>query len=402
MTGVHDVVIVGANMAGVQAVESLRALGYGGRLTLVDADPDAPYNRPPLSKDLLAGDLGEEDIRLLSAADLKSLDVNLMTGVHARGLDMDKRLLHTSAYALPYDRLLIATGSAAVIPRGWDRASGVLALRTLEHARQVRAALLTGSPRVVVIGGGLIGCEVAATAREMGLEVTLIEAAPSLLSRILPPTLSEPVAQAHGEHGVRVLCNATVGALQGSAHIEAVELVDGRSVAADLVVVGVGARPETGWVADSRLTVRDGICTDLDLRAAQDVFAAGDVARVVGPAGGNGARVEHWTNARRHGAVAAAGLLDQPGDRSATSDSYVWSDQYGVRLQIMGACSGTATHTLHADSAGAHAVTLIGDNGVVVGAVGYGAGRFQKAKKLVAAAARWSDVTTNDNLGVPA
>ena len=385
------VLIVGVNVAGVQAAERLRALGYDGSLTLLDADAEAPYNRPPLSKEFLSGDVDEDDIKLLSDSDLDALDANIWRGVRAVSLDQQRRVVDTTNGDLPYDALLIATGATAFMPQAWTAWQGVHCLRTLADARDIRDAWSSHAPRVVVVGGGLIGCEVAASARTLGLDVSLVEGDTRLLGRLLPDSLSSTIERMHLDHGVRVLCSSAVRNLEGrDGTVSGVELADGQMLPADLVVVGIGARPNTQWLEGSGLALDDGVLTDAALRAAPGVFAAGDVARVVRPAGRDGHRAEHWTNARQHGSLAAASILEQIDDSAADIPAYVWSDQYDERVQVFGTAFGDQMHTLSRDG-DRRSLTLVGAAGRVVGVVGIGTRGFAKAKKLVSASTPWSD-----------
>ncbi len=396
MTSLRRVLIVGANVAGVQAVERLRALGYDGSITLLDADADAPYNRPPLSKEFLAGEVDEDDIKLLSDSDLAALGADICRGVRARGLDVTRKVVDTTTGDLAYDALLISTGATAFVPDAWSALRGVHGLRTLGDAREIRDALTTDAPRVVVVGGGLIGCEVAASVRKLRLDVTLVEADTRLMGRLLPDALAAPLIQMHRDQGVDVLCSAKVRQLHGAGGaVTGVELVDGRVLPADLVVVGIGARPNTQWLETSGLALRDGVLTDAELRAAPGVFAAGDVARVrpLVDLEHDGARAEHWTNARQHGSLAATSILGQTREDATEVPPYVWSDQYDRRLQVFGTAFGDRMHTLSSEDDGQY-VTLVGDADRVVGAVGFGARGFAKAKKFVSASTAWSDVPT--------
>ena len=396
MSAVRDVVIVGANVAGIQAVESLRARGYDGRLTVIDSDADAPYNRPPLSKELLAGELDEDDIALLSASELAQLDVDLLAGTCVDSVDPHHARVQAGALSLHYDQLLIASGSTPLIPKGWDALLGVHPLRTLEDARRIGRELHTGRPNLVVVGGGLIGCEVASTARKLGLDVTLVEAGATLLNRLLPRRLVDPLALAHHENGVRIVCNAQVRCLVGHDRVAAVELNDGRLIPADLVVLGLGARPNVEWLQSSGLPIRDGVLTDGSLRVTDTIFAAGDVARVVNAHGSEaGHRAEHWTNARQHGGLVATSMLGNCVVGDAALPPYVWSDQYDIRLQIVGDVWGEHTHAMRMDRETGHHLTLIGRNGVVTGAVCLGpVAGFVKARSLVNSSAKWADATT--------
>jgi 3-phenylpropionate/trans-cinnamate dioxygenase ferredoxin reductase component len=399
MTSLQRIAVIGANVAGIQTVESLRTYGYDGELIVLDADPEAPYNRPPLSKEYLAGGSDEDDISLIEEDELRQLDVDLRAGCRAINLDLGRRLVRTSADPVPFDRLVIATGSAPIVPSAWSGLDGICPLRTVEDARVLRTALRSGSPRVVVIGGGLIGCEVAASARSMGLDVTLVNAGQSLLRRVLPPVLAAPLGRAHRSHGVRVITGRSVISVQGSPAVAGVELDDGTMLDADVVVVGIGARPQTAWLRDSGLPVSDGIVTDRNLQASGTVFAAGDIARVTGTAGPPGTRAEHWTSARRQGTAAAAAVLGRPHQPDSLASTYVWSDQYGVRLQVFGSAHGDAYHQTELDADTGRHLTLVGRAGRVAGAVSYGSSGFAKAKRLVTAGTSWREaaLTTGVN-----
>ena len=333
--------MVGAGVAGVSALESLRKRGYDGRLTLLSNELERPYNRPPLSKEFLTGELADDDIRLADDAVLTGLRVDTVYGAAATGMDPDRRVISTSAGDIRYDGLILATGSAPIVPASWTELAGVHPLRSLDDARAVRDAMLRGSPRVVVVGGGFIGCELASAARWHGLDTTIVEADALPLQRVLGPVMAEPLARLHRDQGVRLRCGTRVRVLRGAARVEQVELADGSLVPADLVVIGVGAKPETGWLAGSPLAVhpggQDGVRTDATLRTIlPQVYAAGDIARWPGVEPGSSQRMEHWTNAHDQGALAAANLLSPAEAQPYTAVPYVWSDQHGKRLQVAG------------------------------------------------------------------
>ncbi|WP_454197325.1 NAD(P)/FAD-dependent oxidoreductase [Nocardia sp. Marseille-Q1738] len=352
-----EVVVVGAGVAGISALQALRGRGYEGRLTLVGDEPEQPYNRPPLSKELLTGELSDDDIRLVSDGQLAELEVEPLLGHAAQTLDADRRTITTSAGDIHYDGLILATGSAPVWPTGWAVLDGVHTLRSLADAHAIRAAMTHGNPRVVVIGGGFIGCEIASAARGYGLETTIVEAG-GLLGRALIPVLAEPLARLHRDHGVRLRCGIGVRRLLGSARVEQVELADGSTLPADLVIVGVGARPVTGWLAGSPLAGPDGVATGPTLRTVlPGVYAAGDIARRH-PEYGPPQRVEHWTNALDQGVLAAENLLAPAEAEPYTAAPYVWSDQHGQRLQLAGDTHHGELHMLGRQDDGYLAVLI--------------------------------------------
>ncbi|WP_416979676.1 NAD(P)/FAD-dependent oxidoreductase [Streptomyces sp. T028] len=388
-----NIVVVGGSVAGVQALQTLRASGYDGRLTLVGADPELPYNPTPLSKELLTGEMDEDDVRLLVDEEYEDLQVDLRLGTPAQALDLTERKVHVGPSRLAYDGLIIATGSEAVRPRGWFDLEGVHTLRSLDEARRINQAMNSGSPSVAIVGAGFIGLEIAAAARHHGLDVTVVEAAPSPLQRAVPAALAAPVVRLHRDSGVRVLCGVGVARLVGSGRVDKVELTDGTVLDADLVVVGVGARPATGWLTGSGLALDDGIVTDATLlTSAPGVYAVGDAARWTGP-DGRTIRVEHWTNAREHGRRAALNLIDPQSAEPYAGVPYVWSDQFGQRFQLAGTAHAEDLYFLSGSPEDETYVALLGDGNKVVGAVGFGGHprQFTKARRLVTAGTPWPE-----------
>ncbi|WP_413810748.1 NAD(P)/FAD-dependent oxidoreductase [Streptomyces sp. OE57] len=387
------VVVVGASVAGVQTAESLRQLGYDGELVVIDGDKEFPYNRPPLSKELITGELDEEDIRLLTPEMVNELDIELQLGTWARGLTLEEKILDTSGGALSFDGLVIATGAVPVLPEPWATLEGVTALRTLDDARTIRAAL-GGKPSVVVIGGGFIGCEIAASVRQESAEVTIVEAAPTLMSRVLDPRTSAPIARLHKNSGVSVRCGTRVAGLSGSGRVEAVELGDGTRIEADLVVVGLGARPATGWLASSGIELQDGVCADATLSAAPGVYAVGDVVRHRDGVTSAGRRVEHWTSAREHGVLAAANLLDPVHARPVSGLPFIWSNQHGRRIQIVGEGSGEQVRFVDtADGKNDGYLAFVGGPQRVTGLIAFDRPKqFRKGRRLLEAGADWATV----------
>lgn len=329
-----NLVIVGASLAGVRAVQFLRRKGFDGRITLVGAEPHLPYDRPPLSKDFLLGKTDSSSLALFTAEQADDLDVDLRLGVPATGVDRSTgKVRLRDGSALPYDILIAATGS---VPRSFPSGlTGVHVLRTLDDAVAVRDALAEG-PRVAIVGGGFIGAEVACAARALGLETIIVDPAPTLMTRGLGPVLGEVMAARHRALGVTLRMGRTVREVRGSSRVEGLVLDDGSVVPADLVVVGIGATPAVEWLDGTGLDLSDGIGCDATLRAtgSENIYAIGDVARWHSTRYGQSIRLEHWTSAGEQAMAVAATVTGTP--TAFDSLPYVWSDQTGARLQIFG------------------------------------------------------------------
>ncbi len=335
----RHLVVVGASLAGCRAAEIFRAEGFDGAVTVVGAEPHRPYDRPPLSKQFLTGAWGEDRIGL--AAGASDLDVTWELGVPAAGLDLSARTLALAdGRTLAWDGIVLACGARARMLPGTERLAGVHAVRTLDDARAVRAALEAGPRRVVVVGAGFIGAEVAASCRELDVPVTIVEPLEAPLARVLGPVIGGVLAEVHAEHGVDVRLGVGATAIHGDGRVERVELSDGEVLEADLVVVGIGVIPDTDWLAGSGLALDDGIVCDATTLAAPGVVAAGDVARWPNAAfGGEVMRVEHWEHAIDMGGHAArrllADLAGTPGESYAPVP-WFWSDQYDRKLNLCG------------------------------------------------------------------
>jgi 3-phenylpropionate/trans-cinnamate dioxygenase ferredoxin reductase subunit len=345
------VVVVGASLAGLRAVEELRHRGFDGPITVVGAERHLPYDRPPLSKQLLAGEWGVDRIALTvtTPGGLDGLDVDWRLGARAVGLDVGRRCVALEGGdELRYDGLVIATGAAPRRLPGTDGLAGVHTLRTLDDALAIRADLDAGPRRVVVIGAGFVGAEVAATCRGRGHEVTLLEALPVPLERALGAEMGNVVAELHRDHGVDLRLGVGVAGFEGDGRVERVRLADGSAVPADLVVVGIGVSPATDWLAGSGLALDDGVVCDATTWVAPGVVAAGDVARWPSRRLGELVRVEHWDNAVAMGAHAARRLLAEPpfaaGDGGEVEPydpvPWFWSDQYDRKVQLVGWSAG--------------------------------------------------------------
>lgn len=343
-----DIVIAGGGLASQRACETLRRHGYDGPLRVIGAEPHRPYDRPPLSKEYLARESEEQALRFRSDDWYADNDVELLLGQRATRLDPAARELTISdGTRIAYRQLLITTGSS---PRRLPIAAGygnVHELRTVDDARALRAALVPGA-RLAVVGAGFIGQEVAATAKRMGAEVTLIEAAEAPLAAVLG-TLGAWFAGLHRDEGIQVLMSAGVERLHGSAAVEAIELDDGRLIDCDLVVVGVGTEPATGWLRGSGLD-HDGVRVDAAGRSAiPGVFAAGDASRPFDVSVGRHVRTEHWDAAARQGAAAARAMLGL--ETRPTPPPSFWSDQHGLRIQFVGHTHGADALDIDGDPA---------------------------------------------------
>ncbi|HSJ99033.1 MAG TPA: FAD-dependent oxidoreductase [Myxococcota bacterium] len=374
MAAPRQVVGVGGSLAGLRAVEALRERGFDGRLVWVGAEPHAPYDRPPLSKEILRGEW-EPDRIALARDGVDALGAELRFGVRAESLDTVRRRVRLAGgEELPYEGLVIATGAAPRRLPGQPELEGVFVLRTLDDALALRAALEKG-PRVAVVGGGFIGAEVAASCRQRGLEVAIVEALGHPLEQALGAELGALFADLHREHEVRLLTGAPVAALEGAGRIERVRLADGRALEADAVVVGIGVRPETGWLEGSGLALRDGVVCDERCRAAPGVVAAGDVARWRHPRYGE-LRVEHWSNAVEQAGAAVAALLDGDAAPPFAPVPFVWSDQYDVKLFVAGRPhAGDALRVVEGSLAERRFVALYGRAGRLTGAAAIGSAR---------------------------
>lgn len=343
--------MVGASLAGLSAARSLRKQGYDGRLVVIGEELHRPYDRPPLSKEFLAGGIGEADLAL--EPDDEDLQAEWLLGARAAGLDTTPRAVRlTDGREVRADGIVIATGASARTLPGMDGLAGVHTLRTLDDARALRDELARGG-RLVVIGGGFIGAEVASTARALGLDVTIVEAAPTPLAGPLGATMGGIVSGLHADHGVRLLCGVGVKGLSGEARVDAVLMEDGRSIPADIVVVGVGARPCVDWLAGSGVELDDGVKCGADGRTSvAGVVAVGDCASWYDPRAGTHRRVEHWTGARERPDAAVAALLSwgesEPG---VPRPPYFWSDQYGVKIQFAGNASRADSVTIEEGAA---------------------------------------------------
>jgi len=387
MERMDTVAVVGASLAGLRAAQALRRLGFSGRLIAIGEESEPPYDRPPLSKDVLAGKWDVERTRLLRPED-DALAVEWRLGRRAEALDLGARQVRLAGgESIGFDGLVIATGTYARRLPGAPPLAGIHVLRTLDDCLALRSAL-DASPRVVVIGAGFIGLEVAATCRGRGLEVTVVEALAAPLERGLGAKLGAYVGEIHRDQGVDLRLGAKVARLVGATRVEAVELADGTRIPADVVLVGIGAAPSTGWLEGSGLELADGVVCDASCRTTRAPFvvAAGDVARWPNPLFETSMRIEHWTNATEQADHAAATLLaGEGGGEPFAPVPFVWSDQYDRKIQVAGRLEGAdATRIVDGSLEERRFVMLFGSHGRVCGVLGLNRPRLvMKARALI-------------------
>ena len=328
------IAIVGGSLAGLEAARTLRLEGYDGELVVLSAEHEPPYDRPPLSKELLVGSYGAADIALPVG---KDLDLDWRLGCAALSFDASTLRLTTQRGTERFDGVVLATGAEALRPRlggaGTDFI-GVHVIRTLSDATGLAADLSASPARVVVLGAGFIGAEVASTCRQLGLEVTVIDQLAVPSAAVLGAEVGGLMVRLQRDHGVDLRVGGTILELRGRERVEAVVLGDGTLLPADVVVLAVGVRPTVDWLAGSGLDVTNGVLCDEACLAAPGVVAAGDVARWPNGRFGTVRRVEHWDNAIRQGQHAARTLLLGPTPYQPVP--WFWSDQFGHKLQLAG------------------------------------------------------------------
>jgi 3-phenylpropionate/trans-cinnamate dioxygenase ferredoxin reductase component len=372
------VVVVGASLAGTRAAEALRREGFTGRLTLVGDEAHQPYDRPPLSKQFLAGTWDEERIRLRVGDEL---DAEWRLGVRAVGLDTGAREVELAGgERVPYDGLVIATGAAPRTLPGVEL-EGVFVLRTLDDSIALKKAL-AGATRVAVLGAGFIGCEVAATCRGLGLEAARVDIFDHPLFRVLGAEMGAVCGRMHAEHGAELHMGVASERIEGDGgRATGITLADGTFVAAEVVVVGIGVTPATEWLAGSGLTIDDGVVCDETCAAIgvegvpiEGVVAAGDLARWTNPLFGRAMRLEHWTNAAEQADHAAARLWSGPEVGPFAPVPYFWSDQYDAKIQLVG-IPGPDVQVLEGSVEERKFVAGYGEGGRLVGALGFSSPR---------------------------
>lgn len=381
-------VIVGAGIAGVSAAGGLRAAGFDGEIVLVSDEQELPYRRPPLSKEVARGDKGADDIRIKPATWYADQGIELLTGVRVDTIDTEASTVRLSdGRDLGYTRLLLATGGTArTFGLADAESSSVLTLRSMADIPRVQERLVDGA-HIVIVGAGLIGSEIAASARSLGCDVTLLETASQPLPRLLPSDLAQVYVDLHKSNGTDLHTDVTVERIETSGDRTVVTAADGRTWTASTVVLAVGMQPSTGLAESAGLDVDNGIVVDeRGETSVPGIFAAGDVANLPSALAGRRHRVEHWQHAMNHGT--AVGKAMAGADVTFDEVPWCWSDQYGTNLQVTG--WPEAGHELHVrgslDSRDFCAFFV--DNGVLVGAVGMGRPNdIRTARKLIGARA---------------
>jgi NADPH-dependent 2,4-dienoyl-CoA reductase/sulfur reductase-like enzyme len=394
-------VVIGAGQAGGRAVEAMRHAGFAGRIDLVGAEPHLPYERPPLSKELLAADAGDLQT-MFKRAWFAEHDIELHLGVAASAIDRDAKVVRLAdGTALPYDKLLLTTGSTlreldiegAALP-------GVHSLRTIEDNRAI-AELLAAQQPIVVVGGGFIGLEVAAAAQARGCAVTVLEFADRLMGRALPAEISAIFAALHGANGVDVRLNTGVARIEGTARAEAVVTTAGDRVTVRGVIVGVGIAPESSLAQAAGLRVKNGVVVDEYCRSSDpDIYAAGDAASQWNPQMGRHLRLESWQNAQNQAIAAARNMCGT--DAPFAEIAWFWSDQFDVNLQMCGAPVNWDETITRGDLAARDGILFQLKAGKIVGAIGLNRSRDMRFIKRMMAAQKTPTLAqlADDSIGI--
>jgi 3-phenylpropionate/trans-cinnamate dioxygenase ferredoxin reductase component len=391
---VTGIVIVGGGLAAARTAEQLRRADYVGPLTIVSDEVHLPYDRPPLSKEVLRGEA--DDVTLQPREFYDAHNIALRLGSAATGLDTAAQtVILDDGTILGYDELVIATG---LVPRriparqvqGMSTLDGIRVLRSFDESLALRRHA-SAARRAVVVGAGFIGCEVAASLRGLGVDVVLVEPQPAPLASALGAQIGGLVARLHRSEGVDVRTGVGVAEVRGDTHVDTVELTDGAELAADLVVVGIGSRPATEWLNGSGIEIGNGVLCDAAGRtSAPNVWALGDVASWR-DAMGHQVRVEHWSNVAEQARVVVPAMLGREMPSNVVVP-YFWSDQYDIKLQCLG--EPLATDRVHlVEDDGRRFLAYYERDGVVAGVVGAGMpGKVMKGRAGIAAAAPISDV----------
>ncbi len=367
------IAVVGASLAGLRAAEFTRRAKFEGELVLIGDEVHLPYDRPPLSKEVLRGEWEPERLALRRRS-YDDLNLQLVLGQRAVSLDTATREIRLEGgTVVSFDGMVIATGGQVRELHNQPRVDGIYTLRTLDDALAIRAAFAS-KPRVAVIGAGFIGAEVAASARQLGLEVTMIEALEAPLAQSLGLRLGRILQEAHERRGVRVRCGRRVEGFGGTDRIESVLLDDGTRVECDVVVVGIGVSPAVSWLADSGVELDDGVrCDETLASSVPGIVAAGDVASWYNPLFEERMRVEHWTNAVEQARHAVSSLLAAPGEaKPFESVPMFWSDQFDIKIQGVGRPKPTDDLVLAGGTPESEKfIALYGRAGRLVGAVAF-------------------------------
>jgi 3-phenylpropionate/trans-cinnamate dioxygenase ferredoxin reductase subunit len=399
MTTRAGVVIVGGGLAAARTAEQLRRAEYSGPITIVSDESHLPYDRPPLSKEVLRSEV--DDTTLKPAEFYQENDITLLLGTAARSLDTAAQTVTlVDGRVLPYDELVIATGLVPKRIPSFPDLEGIRVLRSFDQSLALRKHA-GAARRAVVVGAGFIGCEVAASLRGLGVDVVLVEPQPAPLAAVLGEQIGALVARLHRAEGVDVRCGVGVAEVRGAAgpttsgssdgHVEKVVLSDGTELDADLVVVGIGSRPATGWLEGSGVETDNGVvCDSVGRTGTPHVWAIGDVASWRNTVG-HQVRVEHWSNVADRARVLVPAMLGQEPPATVTVP-YFWSDQYDVKIQCLGEpAAGDTVHVVEDD--GRKFLAYFERDGMVTGVVGGGMpGKVMKTRAKIAAGAPIAEV----------
>jgi 3-phenylpropionate/trans-cinnamate dioxygenase ferredoxin reductase subunit len=382
MSRQYDVVLVGAGLGGLRTAEHLRERGFSGSIALIGGEQRPPYDRPPLTKQVLRGEVDTTEFTDALAA----LEATLLLGERVEALDANAHEIVLASGLVGYNTAVLAPGGVPRPLPGVATRPGLHQVRTLDDALALRDAVRRAG-NVAVVGGGFIGCEVAASLRQLGADVDLVELLPAPLHRVLGPAGASIVATLHTEHGVRLHVGVGVAAVLGEDHVAGLRLTDGTEITTSEVVLGLGVTPDVAWLEGSAVKLENGIMCDGGGRtSAPDVYALGDAACWDYPALGASHRLEHWTTTTDQAAVVAANIVDATADARLNTPPYFWSDQYDVKIQALGHVD--AEDEVELLTPGGRSVLLYSRNGKVTAVVGFSAARFvMKLRPLIASGA---------------
>ncbi|WP_026197840.1 NAD(P)/FAD-dependent oxidoreductase [Sciscionella marina] len=392
MSAPSAVVVVGASAAGLAVAETLRRERFDGRITLIGEEPELPYDRPPLSKEILSGRWQADRARLRDPAAVDRLGLDLRLGTSAESVDQAaRRVLLADGTVVGYEELVITTGVRARRLPGIEGVAGVHVLRTLADVAALRVALST-KPRLVIVGAGFLGAEAASVAVQAGAEVSLVSDLDAPLADVLGPELGAGLVDLHRDHGVEVLTGVKVAEIvTEGARATGVRLVDGRTVTADAVLMAIGSVPNTEWLAGSGIPTDNGVLCDEYCRAAPHVWAAGDVANWFHRGLSERVRIEHRTNAGEQGMAVARNILSAGRPTAFQPVPYIWSDQYDRKIQIYGLPRGADRFAVTKGSiVDRELLALYGKNGTVRAAVGINMNRaLRSARQFLVTPTPW-------------